>query len=95
MFDPAIGIRGKIRVLGEDIGGRDVLFQLHEKALLTHPGVQREERLHMVELVRFNMRLTQRRHAEIDEARVKRVAAKPAACSIGPIGNGDFNRGIH
>src|SRR5207245_8040658 len=63
--------------------GADVLLQLHEQALIADVHAQRVKRLHLVELVRVEIALAQRRHTQIDErARERRatVAAAPAMC---------------
>ena len=65
--DPRVGVRGVVDVVAEDLLGRDVRLQLDEQALFADPDVQRIERLHVVELLRGEQALTERRLAEIDE----------------------------
>ncbi len=39
MLDPTVGVGGKVCVLGEDVRWRDILLELHQKALSAHPGM--------------------------------------------------------
>jgi len=55
---------------------------------MTNPGMQRIERLHMVELMLFDMSLAQRRHAEIDEAGLQAFAAKSAVRLVSGVPGG-------
>ena len=72
MLDPAGRVGREVGVLGEDLLRRDELLQLHQEALVADVGVQRIERLHLVQLLGRDVRLAQRRHAEIDEGRGER-----------------------
>ena len=60
VLHPAVGIGGKVGVFVKDVGRRDIFFQLHQEAALTDPGVQGIERLHVIELMPFDVRLAQR-----------------------------------
>jgi hypothetical protein len=79
VLHPAVGVRREVGVVGKDVVGCDVHLQLHQEAALAHPGVQRIEALHVIQLVRLNVRLTKRRHAEIDERVVELLGAEAAA----------------
>jgi hypothetical protein len=59
----------------------DELLQLHQEAVLADVGVQRIERLHLVELLDGDVRLAQRRHAEVDEGISQRFATEAAGVS--------------
>ncbi len=67
MVDPGIRVGGEIGVFGEYIGRRHELLELHQPALVAQERVQRVKGLRRAELPCLNVRLTQRRHAQIDE----------------------------
>ena len=60
VLDPAVGERGEIGVLGEDVLGADVLLELHQPAVPAHQNPQRIEGLHRVQLVGPEIALAQR-----------------------------------
>ena len=60
---------------------RDELLQLHQEAVLADLRVQREKRLHVVELMGGDVRLAQRAQPQVDEGVAQRRAAKAAAGS--------------
>ena len=67
MAEPAVGVGREVGIVGEDVGGRDVLLQLDEQALLTDVDMERIEGLHVVQVAFVEERLAQRRHPEVDE----------------------------
>src|SRR5260370_41580107 len=68
MFQPSVGIGGKIGVFGKDVLGTDLLLQLHQITLFAHLYMQRVKRLHRIELVSWKIALAQWRHAKIHES---------------------------
>ena len=78
MFDPARRVGREVGVLAEDRVRRHELLQLHQVAVVADVGVQRVEGLHVAELVRRDVRLAQRAHAQIDEAGAQRRLAEAA-----------------
>ena len=81
VIEPGIRIGREIGVFRKDMLRRDVLLELHEKAVAADIGGERIERLHRIELVLCEIALAKRRHAEIDELG-KRAAAEPAVCVV-------------
>ena len=59
----------------------DILFKLDEKTLPAHERMQREVRLHGIELVGSKKALTQGRHAKINE-RVHETSVAEAASAL-------------
>src|SRR5690606_18952265 len=89
MLDPAVGVRREVWIVGtEDDVSRDVFFELHQKAALADVDYQRIERLHPVELVRGDLRLAERRHAEIDHPELQGPCAKAAGWRRGGVVQG-------
>ena len=78
VIDPRIGVRGEVRVLREDVLGRDELRELDEQALLAETHVERVEALHEPELLDGDDALAGRRHAEIDDGTAKCSTAEAA-----------------
>src|SRR5258708_16246689 len=72
MFQPSVGIGGKIGVFGKDVLGTDILLQLHQITLLADLHMQRVKRLHRVEMIRRKIALAQWRHAKIHESMSER-----------------------
>ena len=80
--EPRIGIGREIGVLAEDRLGSHVVGKLREQAGLADLDAQRVERLHLVELVRPQEALAQRRHAEVDDSRRSGLAQNRQACTV-------------
>ena len=76
--EPRVRVGGEVGVVAEDLLRRLELLQLHQEALLAHPGVQRIEALHAVEVSRLEVRVRGRRHAEIGKGQLERGAAEAA-----------------
>jgi hypothetical protein len=99
--NPGIRVGGEVRVLGEDLARGDELLELHQEALLADVGVQGVERLHPVKLLHRDVRLAERRHAQVDEGHAQRMPAEPAGRLMrrrpgGVIpADGDFPRYAH
>jgi hypothetical protein len=51
MLDPRGGVRGEIRIFGENVFGFDIFLQLHQEAIAADENVQREIWLHLIELL--------------------------------------------
>ena len=81
VLHPARRVGAEVGVLAEDVLGGDELLQLHQEAVFADLGVQREERLHVVELMGCDVRLAQRAQPQVDEGVAQRRAAKAAAGS--------------
>src|SRR5262245_2374140 len=81
VLDPAVRVRRKVCVVGEDLLRRYVFLELHEEALGAHPGMQWVEPLQLVELLRLHMRLARRRHSEVDKRRLERSPTESATRS--------------
>src|SRR5262245_61578951 len=78
MLPPGFRERRVIRVLGEDLLGRNILLELHEKAVPAHPGCKRIVRFHGVEFALCEKVVGERRHSKINELD-ERAAAETAA----------------
>src|SRR5215469_8190962 len=78
VLQPAFGVRGKISVLGENVIWGYVFLQLHQETFVADEYMERIKRLHFVELIQSKITLAERRHSEIDEGLVQRVAAESA-----------------
>ena len=76
--DPGGRVGREIGVLPEDVLRADILLELDQEALAADQHMQREVRLHRVELVAREEALAQRRHAEIDERVLQCRTAKAA-----------------
>ena len=68
VLDPAIGVRGKVGVVAEDVLGAHVGLELDQKTLAADVGVERVERLHLVELVATHVAFAKRRHPQVHES---------------------------
>ena len=77
--DPAGRVGREVGVFAEDVLRAHVLAELDQKAPAAHQRVEREVRLHRVELLGREEALAQRRHAQIDQAVRQRAAAQAAA----------------
>ena len=77
--DPAGRVGREIGVFAEDVLRAHVLAELDQEAAAAHQRMEREVRLHRVELLGREEALAQRRHAEIDQAVRQRAAAQAAA----------------
>ena len=51
--------------------GGDERGQLHEPAALARPDVKREERLHLLDLLRRQEALAEGRHAQVDDRQLE------------------------
>ena len=78
VLHPARRVGREVGVLAEDVLRAHVLLELDQEALSAHQRMQREVRLHGVELVTRQKALAQRRHAEVDECMLQCRAAKAA-----------------
>ena len=78
MLDPRVGVRREVRVLAEDLVGRDERRQLREPAVRADPDVERVERLHLLEPVRREEALAERRLPEVDDRQLEGRAAGAA-----------------
>src|SRR5271165_2409785 len=58
--------------------GAHILLELHQEAGVTNEHVEREVRLHVVELSCLEEALAKRRHPQIHKRTIQRRAAKPA-----------------
>ena len=67
VLDPAIRVRGEVRVVAEDVLGADVRLELDQETLAADVDVERVERLHLVELVATHVAFAERRHSQIHE----------------------------
>ncbi len=76
MLHPAVGVGRQISVVREDLRRRDELLELDQKAVVADVRVERIERLHLIQLVRCDVGLTQRRHPKVDKRRDQSVLAK-------------------
>ena len=81
----------EVRVLGKDgLAGLEFL-QLHQEALVADVGVQREERLHPVEVFRLADGIGHRRHAQVRH-RVLQLRIAKAAAGMGCRGRAQVGR---
>jgi hypothetical protein len=78
MLDPSIRIRRKVRVLSENVLGRNIFLELYQEAAAADPYMQREENFLVVQFIRFDVVLTWRRHSEVTKCVFKNVAAEAA-----------------
>src|SRR5688500_7328711 len=65
---PALGHRGEVGVVAEDVRRCGILTELHEEAAVADPGLERVECFAAVQLVATQVRVRERRGAEIREA---------------------------
>ena len=79
VLDPGVRVGREVRVLVEDLLGRDERRQLGEPAARADADVQREERLHRLDAVGGQEALAEWGLAEIDHAELKRGSAATAA----------------
>ena len=79
MRHPSRRIGREIGVFGENVRRADELRKLNQPAGMANPGVERVIALWRVELVLGEEALTERRHAEIDEAVLEWRAAMTAS----------------
>ena len=93
---PAVGVRGEVRVVAEDDLGLLELLELDEEAVLAHPGVQRIEHLSLSQLLGLQVRVGQRRHAQVhDGPRERRAAEAARRCvSRDSVRRGDAGGGL-
>ena len=75
MLDPRGGVRGEIRIFGENVFGFDIFLQLHQEAIAADEDVQREIWLHLVELLDREEAFAKGRHPEVDERRFQPAMA--------------------
>ena len=75
VIDPARRIRRKVRVVGEDLLGRGGRRQLDEQAFVADERAERIEPLTAGEVILAEIRVRERRHAEIDEDLLERRVA--------------------
>ena len=61
VLDPAVGVGGEVRVLGEDLLAAHVLPELDQETPIADVDVQRVEALHVVEGARRHVALAERR----------------------------------
>ena len=81
MLDPGSGVGREVGVLVEDLLRRHEGRQLREPAARADAHVQRVERLHLLEPVRGQEALAERRLAEVDHRQLERRLAEAAVCS--------------
>src|SRR5262249_29186234 len=88
VLDPRRRVRGEVGVLLEDFVLRHERLELDEVTALAGVDMERVEGLHPMELFRPEVRLAERRHAEVDEGQLERRRAEAARgharrCGIG------------
>ena len=83
VLDPGIGVRREIGVLGEDLVGSDERRDLREPAVGAHLDVERIEGLHVLQALRREEALAERRLAEVDHRQLERRVTDAA---MGPAG---------
>ncbi|MBA8801076.1 hypothetical protein FHW77_004831 [Agrobacterium sp. RC10-4-1] len=76
--DPTVRERGEIRVLRENILGRNIFLKLDEEAFVANECVERIEWLHVVGCVSCDEAFAGWRHSKIDEGMHQWRAAKTA-----------------
>jgi hypothetical protein len=82
MFEPRSRIRGKIKVIAENLFSECEFGQLNEKTLFANPHVKREKRLGAIEIILFEIRIRQRRYAQINECVFQLVCTESASVKI-------------
>ena len=65
VLDPRVGVRGEVGVFAEDLGRGHVLFELDQQAALADTGHERVEGLALVQPIRGDEALAERRHPEV------------------------------
>ena len=95
VLDPAVGKRGEVGVLAEDVLGRYELRELHQETLLAHVRVQRVIGLHLVKLRGRDVRLAQRRHPQVGERVAERLAAEAAVHHVSSIESAGISAGVN
>ena len=85
MRKEAVGIGREVEVFAEELLRRDQIGELHEVASVAVGNRKRELFLQMPILIRLQVRIGQRRTAEIEERTGQRRAASKASAAQSPV----------